>query len=82
MSKPKVLVFAVADTTGASHKKLEAAGYEVLIGNPEWMIPGSSREEEVRGVAREIGANSTRDELERAFENIAMRKPKPPKTDQ
>ena len=56
MSKPKVLVFAVADPTGASHKKLEAAGYEVVIGNPAWMIPGSSREDEVRDVARDVVA--------------------------
>jgi phosphoglycerate dehydrogenase-like enzyme len=56
MSKPKVLVFAVADATGASHKKLEAAGYEVVIGKPEWMIPGINREDEVRDAARDVVA--------------------------
>jgi phosphoglycerate dehydrogenase-like enzyme len=56
MSKPKVLVFAVADTSGATHKKLEAAGYEVLIGNPEWMIPGTNREDEVKEIARDVVA--------------------------
>ena len=56
MSKPKILVFAVADKTGATHRQMEAAGYEVILGKPHWLIPGNDCEDEIRGIARDVVA--------------------------
>lgn len=56
MARPKILNFAVFDTSADSNRKLEAAGYEVVVGSEAWMIPGTSREDEVREVARDAVA--------------------------
>ena len=50
---PKVLAFA---PVGDSHRFLEENGCEVLLGRPEWHVPGGSYEEEVATYARGAAA--------------------------
>jgi len=53
MDKPKVFVFAPADTSGASYRAIESAGFEVVLGDPAWSIPRGSHEPAVIEQARE-----------------------------
>lgn len=46
---PRVFAFA---PIGDSHKVLEANGCEVLLGKPEWHLPGGNYESEVIGMAQ------------------------------
>ncbi|MBI4487944.1 MAG: 3-phosphoglycerate dehydrogenase [Deltaproteobacteria bacterium] len=49
MAKAKVFIFAPADQTGESHRKLEGAGCELVLGNASWTTPqGNSEAEMIR----------------------------------
>ena len=41
----KVLVFAPADATGESHRKLEDAGCELVLGEASWHNPQGDNED-------------------------------------
>jgi len=45
MAGPKVLVFAPADDSGESHKKLEDAGCELVLGEASWHNPKGDNED-------------------------------------
>lgn len=44
MAAPKVFIFAPADKTGASHKRLEEAGCRLSLGAKTWHAPGGDNE--------------------------------------
>src|SRR5713226_6440293 len=49
MAKSKVFIFAPSDQTGESHRKLEGAGCELVLGNASWDTPqGNSEAEMIR----------------------------------
>lgn len=48
---PKVFIFAPADTTGESHRKLEHAGCVLTFGKAGWHTPRGDNEEEMRVLA-------------------------------
>jgi phosphoglycerate dehydrogenase-like enzyme len=52
MAKAKVFIFAPSDETGDSHKKLEAAGCELILGNASWNTPQGNSEGEMMRVAQ------------------------------
>jgi len=54
--KAKVLVFAPADQTGATHRKLEAAGCELVLGKASWDTPQGDSEPEMIAMARHCDA--------------------------
>ena len=45
MAGPKVLIFAPADATGESHKRLEDAGCELVLGEASWHDPQGDNED-------------------------------------
>jgi phosphoglycerate dehydrogenase-like enzyme len=52
MAAAKVFIFAPADATGKSHKKLEDHGCELLLGTASWETPKGNSEEEMAALAR------------------------------
>lgn len=52
MSKPKVFIFAPADTTGGSYHIIEDAGCEVVYGNASWHSPQGDNEDEMCKMAK------------------------------
>ena len=63
MTGPKVFIYSPIDESGASHREFEAAGCEVVLGDPAWRLTSGgepAREEEVlalaEGSAAMIGA--------------------------
>lgn len=52
MAKAKVLVFAPADSTGETHRKLEELGCALTLGRKEWLKPGGTYESEILAMAR------------------------------
>jgi len=51
MAKPKVFVFAPADSTGEAHKMLEDAGCELILGKANWDTPLGDNEAEMAKMA-------------------------------
>lgn len=51
MAKSKVFVFAPADSTGESHKILENAGCELILGKANWDTPQGDNELEMAKMA-------------------------------
>jgi D-3-phosphoglycerate dehydrogenase len=56
MKAAKVLIFAPADQTGETHRKLEAAGCELLLGKASWDTPQGNSEPEMISMAKECDA--------------------------
>jgi phosphoglycerate dehydrogenase-like enzyme len=56
MSGPKVFIFAPADPTGESHKRLEDAGCELKLGKASWHTPQGDREDEIVTFAKDCDA--------------------------
>jgi D-3-phosphoglycerate dehydrogenase / 2-oxoglutarate reductase len=56
MSSPKVFIFAPADPTGATHRKMEEAGCELVLGQASWMTPQGDNEGEICSMAEEADA--------------------------
>jgi phosphoglycerate dehydrogenase-like enzyme len=56
MASAKVFVFAPADTTGETHRKLEQAGCELVLGKAGWHTPKGDNEDEMRGLAENAHA--------------------------
>ncbi|MGH7830767.1 MAG: NAD(P)-dependent oxidoreductase [Candidatus Binatia bacterium] len=47
MAKAKVFVFAPADPTGETHKRLEGLGCELVLGKASWSSPMGNNEDEM-----------------------------------
>ena len=56
MKPVKVLIFAPADPTGDTHRRLEAAGCELLLGKASWDTPQGNSEAEMIGMAKQCDA--------------------------
>ena len=56
MQGPRVFVFAPADRSGDSHRQLEAAGCELVLGNASWDTPLGDNEDEMAQVASSADA--------------------------
>jgi D-3-phosphoglycerate dehydrogenase / 2-oxoglutarate reductase len=56
MSSVRVFVFAPADETGETHRRLEGAGCRVVLGRAGWHTPHGDNEEEMRALARDADA--------------------------
>ena len=56
MERPKVFVFAPADQTGNTHKKLEEHGCELVLGKTSWHTPHGDHESEMAGIAKGCAA--------------------------
>lgn len=57
MNKPKVFIFAPADSQGETHKPLDMEGCEVIIGKASWHSPeAGDNEAEVAGIVRDCDA--------------------------
>ncbi len=56
MKAAKVLIFAPADQTGETHRRLEAEGCELLLGKASWDTPQGNSEPEMVGMAQECDA--------------------------
>ena len=52
MSRAKVFIFAPADKAGETHKKLEAEGCELILGNASWDTPQGNNEAEMVRMAQ------------------------------
>jgi len=51
MSSPRVFIFAPADESGATHKKLEAQGCELILGSASWETAQGNNEPEMARMA-------------------------------
>jgi len=52
MLKPKVFVFAPADTSGESYRIIEDAGCEIVYGKASWRTPQGGNEDEICAMAK------------------------------
>ena len=52
MTAAKVFIFAPADPTGETHKKLEEQGCDLVLGKASWDTPQGDNESEVAGMAQ------------------------------
>lgn len=52
MAKAKVFVFAPADPTGETHRRLEELGCEVILGKASWSTPMGDNEDEIARMAQ------------------------------
>ncbi|NIO12008.1 MAG: hypothetical protein GTO40_29880, partial [Deltaproteobacteria bacterium] len=51
MSKAKVFIFAPADPTGETHRKLEGRDCELVLGKASWDNPQGDNEDEMAEMA-------------------------------
>lgn len=56
MSSPKVFIFAPADQTQATHRKLERAGCQLVLGKAGWHNPKGNNEQEICLLAQDSDA--------------------------
>ncbi|HEX6511520.1 MAG TPA: NAD(P)-dependent oxidoreductase [Chloroflexota bacterium] len=56
MSQPKVFVFAPIDPTGATHRRMEQSGCELILGDESWLSPTGSGEDDLIAIARDCEA--------------------------
>jgi len=56
MSNPKVFVFAPADPTGETHRRMEEAGCELVLGQASWMTPEGDNEDDMCVMAKDADA--------------------------
>jgi len=54
--KNKIFIFAPADATGDTHRKLEEAGCELVIGDASWATPQGNNEDEMVVMAQNADA--------------------------
>lgn len=69
MSKPRVCVYVPIDSSGESHRRIEAAGCEVVLGETSWRT-GIDRDELLglsRGAHALLGATIKRMPIEQTF---------------
>jgi D-3-phosphoglycerate dehydrogenase / 2-oxoglutarate reductase len=52
MTAPKVFIFAPADESGETHRQLEEAGCELMLGKASWETPLGDNEAEMAEMAR------------------------------
>lgn len=52
MAAAKVFIFAPADPTGETHKRLEGEGCDLVLGKASWDTPQGDNEAEIAGLAR------------------------------
>lgn len=52
----RVLIFAPADPTGESHRRLEQAGCELILGKASWDTPQGQNEAEIAALAKDCDA--------------------------
>ena len=52
MSRKRVFIFAVADREGETHRTLEQAGCDLVLGSASWGTPLGNNEEEMCALAR------------------------------
>ena len=51
MSAAKVFIFASADASGETHRRLQAQGCELILGSASWDTPNGNNEGEMAGMA-------------------------------
>ena len=56
MSSPKVFIFAPADPTGATHRRMEKAGCELFLGQASWKTPQGDNEADMCKMAQDAVA--------------------------
>ncbi len=56
MAGAKVFVFAPIDSTGATHRRLEEAGCELVLGDPGWISPTGHMDDELISILRDCDA--------------------------
>jgi phosphoglycerate dehydrogenase-like enzyme len=56
MAAAKVFIFAPADETGETHRRLEQAGCALTLGKAGWHTPQGDNEDEMRELARDADA--------------------------
>ncbi|MPZ15973.1 MAG: hypothetical protein GEU73_16385 [Chloroflexi bacterium] len=56
MTPPKVLIFAPSDPTGATHRQMEEAGCQLVLGKAGWHDPKGNSEEEMCALAEGASA--------------------------
>lgn len=56
MPNPKVLIFAPADPTGETHRWLEEAGCELVLGQASWKTPLGDNESDMCAMAKDADA--------------------------
>src|SRR5581483_1204419 len=56
MAAAKVFIFAPADETGETHRRLEEAGCALTLGKAGWHTPQGNNEDEMRELARDADA--------------------------
>jgi len=52
MAQAKVLIFAPADSTGETHRRLEGLGCELALGKASWSTPMGNNEDEIVKMAQ------------------------------
>jgi len=56
MSSPKVFIFAPADPTGETHRRMEKAGCELVLGLASWKTPQGDNEGDLCAMAKDADA--------------------------
>ena len=56
MAQPKIFIFAPADPTGDTHRQLEQAGCELVLGDASWHTPQGNNEDEIADLASQADA--------------------------
>lgn len=56
MSNPKVFVFAPADPTGETHRTMEEAGCQLVLGQASWITPQGDNEGDMCAMAKDADA--------------------------
>ncbi|HLI27034.1 MAG TPA: NAD(P)-dependent oxidoreductase [Chloroflexota bacterium] len=56
MAAPKVFIFAPADPTEETHRRLEMAGCQLVLGKAGWHTPKGDNEDEMAAMARDAVA--------------------------
>ena len=56
MSSPKVFIFAPADPTGETHRRMEKAGCELVLGQASWKTPLGDNEGDMCVMAKDADA--------------------------
>ena len=56
MAQPKIFIFAPADPTGNTHRQLEQAGCELVLGDASWHTPQGNNEDEIADLASQADA--------------------------
>ena len=56
MAGPKVFIFCPIDTSGATHRRLEAAGCELILGDEGWISPTGHTDDDLIAILKDCDA--------------------------